>query len=94
MMARLVIHITSRDLDALPARLDKFAADVRRLLECRTVQAVRRHARRRIALCAFCQSVQGNPAVDEEYACRQCGPLPVVEGLQSLRIQLGELPNA
>ena len=89
-MARLVIHAKSDDLDQLPARLREYAALVEQLVTCKSRREVQRLVNARLALCSFCQSVKGNPAVDEEFACRQCGPLPVVEGLVSLRLLLAE----
>ena len=89
-MARLVIHANSSDLDQVPARLREAAAQAERLLRCKTQGEVRRLRDARVSLCSFCSSVQGNPAIDEEFACRQCGPMPVVEGLVLLRLILAE----
>lgn len=92
-MARLVIHSNSAELDGVPARLRAAADGVERLLRCKTKREVQRMRDDRVALCSFCSSVAGNPAIDEEFACRQCGPLPVVEGLVLLRLILQEGRN-
>lgn len=93
-MARLVVHVSSSELAALPARLEELARRVAEVNACQSVAAVRRLSRLRVSLCVTCQSFAGNPAIDEEYSCKTCGPLPVVEALRSLALTLEGVPRA